>query len=146
MADTSTGEVVPWATFDDLKSRYSTISDDEKRQAEALLLDASAKIDAALDNAGIDYATPTAKYMALLKAVCCSMVMRASPSFSGGIGAQAPISQSTQTAGAFSQTFLYANPSGDLYLTKQEKADLGITGYGGIGCVFPYASAWGVDA
>jgi len=36
-------------------------------------------------------------------------------------------SQMSMTAGPYTQQFTYANPSGDMYLTKIEKRLLGIT-------------------
>ena len=35
------------------------------------------------------------------------------------------VTQSTQTAGSYSESLSYANPAGDLYLTTSEKEALG---------------------
>lgn len=57
-----------------------------------------------------------------LRRVTCAAVIRALQS-----GDMAGVTQSSQTAGPFSQSWSYSNPSGDLYLTKQEKRSLGGT-------------------
>ncbi len=38
---------------------------------------------------------------------------------------RAGVSQSTQTAGSFSESMSYSNPDGDLYLTSAERKSLG---------------------
>ena len=45
-------------------------------------------------------------------------VTQAGPDMSG-------VTQSTQTAGSYSESLSYANPAGDLYLTTSEKEALG---------------------
>lgn len=69
----------------------------------------------------------------LLKMVCCDMVIRAmSATAADAFG----VSQTSMTAGPYTQSFSYSNPSGDMYLTKLEKRLLGIsTGY--IGSIRP---------
>jgi hypothetical protein len=60
----------------------------------------------------------------LLKMVCCNMVIRAlSATASDAFG----VSNASMAAGAYSQSWTYANPSGDMYLTKLEKRLLGVT-------------------
>lgn len=69
----------------------------------------------------------------LLKQVCCSMVIRAmSATEADAFGA----SQMSMTAGPYSQSWSYSNPTGDMYLTKLEKRLLGITS-GYIGTIEP---------
>ena len=41
-------------------------------------------------------------------------------------GDAAGISQSSQTAGPFTESLTYANPAGDLYLTNAERTSLGL--------------------
>ena len=65
----------------------------------------------------------------LLKMVCCNMVIRAmSAMASDSYGA----TQMSMTAGPYTQSWTYGNPTGDLYVTRQEKKLLGI-GVGRIG-------------
>lgn len=71
-----------------------------------------------------DVDTSDADVLELLKHVSCSMVIRAmSASEYDAFG----VSQTSMTAGQYSQSWSYSNPSGDLYLTKLEKRLLGIT-------------------
>lgn len=116
--------MTPWATFSDLTTRYPSITADKDGRATALLSDATAMIDTELDAAGISYSEPSETFRANLVATCCSMVVRAMPAFDSA--GYAPITQFQQTAGVFSSNQTFANPSGDLYLTKSEKAKLGI--------------------
>ena len=58
-----------------------------------------------------------------LKMVSCNMVKRAmSSSASDAFG----VTNATATMGPFSQQVAYANPSGDMYVSKSERAILGI--------------------
>lgn len=58
----------------------------------------------------------------LVKDVICAMVARAAPNEMTGF------TQFNEGAGPFQQGGTVANPSGDFYLTKQEKKSLGIGG------------------
>lgn len=103
----------PFASAEDLADRWHTLTDEETRRARTLLTDAS---DIIRDECPHWMnARP-----ATLRRICCQMVKRAmynddSPG----------ITQSTQTAGSFSESFTYANPMGDLYLKDGEKLQLG---------------------
>lgn len=103
----------PFATYSDLATRWRTLSAAEQSRATVLLSDASDLIRD-LAPAPINEATA--------KAIVCTMVKRAmqGPADLDGV------TQHQQTAGAFSQGVTFANPSGDLYLTKLEKQRLGI--------------------
>lgn len=117
-----------YATVEDLEARYGELFDERQEQASVLLDDAAVLIDCM---ASIDTGDETR--MAAAKAVSCSMVNRAlSASESDMYG----VSQQTMTAGSYSQSTSYSNPSGDLYLTGTEKAMLGISG-GYIGSIRP---------
>lgn len=122
-----------FADVSDIEARWRTLTVDEKARAAVLIEDASAVLSKLVPVEPNDE-----QQDALLKTVCCNMVIRAmSATESDMFG----VSQSSMTAGPYSQSMNYANPSGDMYLTKMEKRMLGITsGYIGsirpkIGCV-----------
>ena len=114
-----------FATFEDLKLRYPSVPDDQYVRVTALLGDATALITEALSEAGISATTPSDTLAANLKAVCCSVVVRALPAF--GDDSYVPLKSFQQMAGSFSENVTLANPTGDLYLTSAETKRLGIT-------------------
>ena len=122
-----------FAEVSDIEARWRELSTDEKARAGTLIDDASAMLSTLVD---VDTANAD-----MLRTVCSNMVIRAmSASGMDSFGA----SQSTITAGPYSQTFNYANPSGDMYITKMEKRLLGITtGY--IGTIRPMMAGDYVD-
>ena len=102
----------PFASSDDLKDRWPDLSD--TKLAETLLSDASQLIrDTCPGWAHASKAT--------LKAITCAMVKRAMIAGSDNAG----LSSTQETAGPYSQTLTYSNPTGDLYLTRTEKQRLG---------------------
>lgn len=104
-----------YATEGDVEARWRALSDVEATRCAALLADASDLIRTTCPNwqaSGAD----------TLRRVTCAAVIRALQS-----GDMAGVTQSSQTAGPFSQSWSYSNPSGDLYLTKAEKKALGGT-------------------
>lgn len=108
-----------YAEVSDIETRWRDLSTDEEARATALLDDASAMLAELVDIRDGDE-----EQLELLKIVCCNMVIRAmSASEYDAFGA----SQMSMTAGPYTQQFTYANPSGDMYLTKMEKRLLGIT-------------------
>lgn len=118
-----------FATVSDLEARWRPLSEADKARAQALLDDASAIVRA--ECKGIDdqiVAVPPATVPELDPAVptmvVCAMVKRAMLS---GVDA-AGVTSTQQTAGPFSQSLSFANPSGDLYLTKSERRILGCGG------------------
>ena len=110
-----------YADVSDLEVRWRTLTDDEQARAEALLDDASAMLDAYVTVDETDE-----QQMKLLKIVVCNMVERAMSTGGDIFG----VTQQSMTAGPYAQTFNYANPTGDLYITKSEKRLLGISGTG----------------
>lgn len=102
----------PFASSADLKSRWPEMPDGTV--ADTLLSDASQLIRDTCP--GWESASE-----ATLKAIACAMVKRAMISGVDNAG----LSSSQETAGPFSQTWNYANPTGDLYLTRTEKQRLG---------------------
>ena len=74
--------------------------------------------------------------LATLKDVCIDMVHRADSSPMVGMG----VESYSQGANGFSENIGFANPMGDLYLTKQEMMRLGI-GAQQVGYYVPYDQA-----
>ena len=111
-----------YATIGDIESRWRVLSTDEAARAAALLEDAATIIDA--------YGTPNED---AARVVSCNMVIRAmSASSLDTFG----VTQSSMTAGPYTQSWTYSNPSGDMYLTKTERKMLGFAG-GYIGSIEP---------
>lgn len=103
----------PFASVDDLASRWHAFTSEERPRVEAVLDDASDVI--------MTYCPLWAEASpATLRRITCAIAKRAL------LGADtAGVSQSTQTAGPYTESFSYSNPAGDLYLTKAEKQALG---------------------
>ena len=110
-----------YATVSDIETRWRTLDSTEQAKASALIDDASAIIDKL---AGFDSDGLTEQQQANAKIVTCNMVIRAmSSATSDSFG----LSQTSMTAGPYTQSWSYSNPSGDMYLTRMEKRLLGIT-------------------
>ena len=117
-----------YATVSDIESRWRALNEAEQTRASVLIDDASAMLTALVNVDSDDQ-----EQAQLLKQVCCSMVIRAmSATEADAFGA----SQMSMTAGPYSQSWSYSNPTGDMYLTKLEKRLLGITS-GYIGTIEP---------
>ena len=117
-----------YATVSDIEARWRELTADEESKAGVLLDDAAA----ILDTLGV-FDPTDATVAANLRTVSCNMVIRAmSASQSDSFG----LSQGSMTAGVYTQSWTYSNPSGDMYLTRMEKRLLGITG-GYIGSIQP---------
>lgn len=103
----------PFAFVSDLEARWRPLSDEEKVSAGVLIEDASQII---LDEVPAAADAPEMT----LRRVVCAMVKRAmaSPVDFGVTSVQ-------QGAGPYQQTTQFANPTGDLYLTKAERRVLG---------------------
>lgn len=105
-----------YATVEDLEARWRTLTADERDRAAVLLEDAAVRLDATCP-IGDDH---SAQDLNARKIVSCEMVKRAM-AVAGGIGVT-----SVQTgAGPYQETTQFANPTGDLYLTKADKRLLG---------------------
>jgi hypothetical protein len=107
-----------YATYKDVEARWRPLSSDEQARATVLLGDAASILDQLVKVDEEDDAQAE-----LLKVVSCDMVIRAMSAAADTFG----VTQSSMTAGPYTQSWSYANPSGDLYLTKMEKRLLGIT-------------------
>lgn len=109
-----------FADVSDIESRWRTLDSVERERAQALIQDASAMLTKLVS----DIDTADEEQMQLLELVCCNMVIRAmSATQADSFGA----SNMSMTAGVYTQSWTYANPTGDMYITKFEKRLLGIT-------------------
>ena len=104
----------PAVTVADLEARWHTLTDTEKTVASSLIGDAINYIKQLCPNYD-DIPTDT------VKRIVCAMVKRAmlSRDSSG-------ISQQSETVGSFSASYTWSNPTGDLYLTREERRQLGL--------------------
>ena len=118
-----------FATVEQLQTRWRMLDADEQECASVRLMDASVLMASEMDRAGVDYLAPAESFKSVLEMVCCQITMRA-------IGNDSPmgVSQYSQGAIGLSESYTYANPTGDLYLTKVERKLLGIGG-GRVSCV-----------
>lgn len=108
-----------YAEATDLELRMMRpVPENELAAVEALLDDASAMLTSL---AGPPEGEERAE---LYKATVCNMVKRVMASSDAGLFG---VTQSTMTAGPYSQSQTYSNPAGDMYLTSAEKRMLGIT-------------------
>lgn len=110
----------PFADVSDLEARWRSLTPSEQTLATTLLADASAQVraecpdvDERIADGSLDPDVP--------RRVVCAMVKRAMLAPAD----QAPMAQMQQTAGPFSLSGTFVNPTGDLYLTKTERRLLG---------------------
>lgn len=108
-----------YAEVTDLEARWRPLTADESVRAAVLLEDAAVRLDAACPPSD----PPTAQELAARKIVSCEMVKR---SMAAGTGAGAVgVTSVQQGAGPYQETTQFANPTGDLYLTKGDRKLLG---------------------
>lgn len=109
-----------FADVSDIEARWRDLSTEEEARATVLIDDASVMLAQLVDIDESDAAQAD-----VLKIVCCNMVVRSmSATESDTFG----VAQTSMTAGPYSQSFSFSNPSGDMYLTRAEKRLLGIGG------------------
>lgn len=109
-----------FARYTDIEARWRTLTAEEQTKATTLLGDASVILAGLV---AVD--AEDERQAGLLKQVCCSMVIRSMvASASSAYG----VDELSATMGPFGQTAHFANPNGDMYLTKLEKRLLGIGG------------------
>lgn len=107
-----------FATYEDVEARWRTLTSEEQAKATALLEDAQVVLS------GMVTVDPDDSEQAgKLKYVSCSMVIR---SMVAGASDAFGVDELSATMGPFGRTAHFANPNGDLYLTKLEKRLLGI--------------------
>lgn len=115
--------MVAFAMVYDLAARWRPLSASEELTATALLADASTVIRS--EAPGIDAqiaADPPTLDPDIPVMVACRMVKRAMASGPDVDG----VTTQQQSAGSLSLSLTYANPTGDLYLTKVERRMLGV--------------------
>lgn len=113
-----------WATIAQYEARYGDVAAADEPMLQECLDDATSQINAAMDGCGIDYSEPSADYARRLMMVCRQMAHRA---FAANAEALPfGISQASQTAGPYTQSYSFSNPYGDLFMTASEKRMLGI--------------------
>ena len=115
-----------FATVADYAARCGPVEDVDEGRVDALLEDASAYLRGAYRrHMGTRYlAGANQTFDENVKAVCVAMVARAV----NAPGAMAGITQQSQTAGPYSSSFTFANPTGDLYLGRSDLKRLGLAG------------------
>lgn len=123
--------MTPFATLEDYEARYGVV--DDPSRVETLLADASAFV---ASQPGFALRDGDELQAEALTAVTCSLVNRKMLA-----GAYSGFSNVSQGAGGYTASATVYNPSGDFYLTKQERRMLGLGG-GRVGMTDPY----GVDA
>ena len=114
----------PFATVEDLESRWRPLTPSEQERAATLLDDASTRLRIELGRAGVRLEEAGPEYMEALLIVSCEAVKRMMQAALD----QPPMSSFQQSAGPYQGTIGFANPSGDFYLTKAEKRLLGLGG------------------
>lgn len=110
-----------FATPADLASRWREIGDGERDRAETLLGDASAMLAAEMGRCGVEIDETDEVQAQLLCLVCCSMARRAMASEEF-----ADVKSKSITAGPYSGQVTFANPTGNMYVTADERRLLGI--------------------
>lgn len=112
----------PFADVSDLETRWRPLAGVEVAKAHELLGDASGMlrteapgIDDRIEQGLLDASIP--------RQVVCRMVKRA---MQGPVDLDG-VSSANQQAGPFANQITFANPSGDLYLAKQDRKLLGLS-------------------
>lgn len=115
-----------FATVEDYELRQGPLDGGDLARCGALLDDASASMRSRFRAFhGRDYEPrASAEFDDNAKAVCVAVVARSMcvPDALSGVA------QYSQTAGPYSASATYSNPSGDLYLTKSDLRALGLAG------------------
>lgn len=128
----------PFATVAQLEARWRSLTTDEEARAIALLSDASTYLALLLGKSGIDYADASDTLAAAIQMVTCNIVKRMMDVPDGPA-----MTQYSQGAIGYSESMSFANPSGDMYITKAERKMLGLRG-SAIGSIRPlYATDGG---
>ena len=106
-----------YAEVSDLEALWRTLSDDEKERAAALLDVAAVLLDSELKRCGVK----SEGLEDALRYVSCEMVRRKMAA-----GEYGDVTSVSRTAGSFNEQISPYNPSGDMYLTSNERRLLGI--------------------
>lgn len=108
-----------FATTEDLEKFWRTLSAEEKTRAEYLLILASDTLRQIAMNAGkdLDQMVTDGKIIQnTLKQIVMESVKRAMLTPQN----QPPVNQMSQTAGPYSESFVFANPAGDIWFKDKE--------------------------
>ncbi len=124
----------PFATLEDYEARFGSVPVPEQPMVEQRLSDASAMMATLMASSGVDYEGAKPPLSDALVFVCCNIAHRTVQASADAYG----VTQYSQGAGGYNESFTYANPTGDMYMTKPEKRMLGI-GKSRIGCTYPYS-------
>lgn len=108
-----------YADVSDIEARWRALSTDEQARAAVLLDDASVQLSRLVTVDDSDQ-----QQLAALKMVSCNMVIRV---MSAGTSAAFGATNASMTGGPYTQSWTYEAPTGDMYLTKAEKALLGVS-------------------
>mgnify|MGYP002612652685 CR=1 FL=1 len=106
------------ASVSDLRALWPEAGTLDEARAEVLLPLVSAAIDGTCASEGVD---PSGVDDGVLRLVTCQVATRMLAT-SGGFG----VTQTSWGASPFSGSESYANPTGDIYLTKTERQLLGL--------------------
>lgn len=110
-----------FASVEDLQARWRDLNEGEAKRAVVLLGDATAMLSGELAKAGVEVDGADEVQATNLTSVCCAMVKRAMDSTEDGA-----YTQTSMTAGPYTQSWTPANPNGDMYITSTEKKTLGL--------------------
>lgn len=112
-----------YATLDDLEKRYHALVGSDATKAQALIDDATAYLINEFTRSGIDPdpANWEDYFSQAVTGVVCAMTKRSLATSSG-----ADVQSESASVGSYSQTFTYANPTGDIYLKESERRLLNI--------------------
>ena len=108
-----------YADVSDIEARWRALSTDEQARAAVLLDDASVQLSRLVTVDDSDQSQAAA-----LKMVSCNMVIRV---MSAGTSAMFGATNASMTGGPYSQSWTYESPMGDMYLTKAERALIGVS-------------------
>lgn len=135
-------DVGTYATVEDLELRFRPLNLSEREKAAALLDDAAVIIRSEMASADVAIDPENEDQISSIRSVSCSMVKRAM-----SVNTGEAINQSSVTVGPFSRQVTYANPTSEMYLTKQDKRLLGIIqDGGGFAFIRPVITRGGQDA
>ena len=118
--------IKPFASVSDYRARYPNDSA-ENSVIEAVLLEATDVICAAMDDGGIDYRDSSESLTYRLMRICRTVAHRALGSNESD-DSDVPFgaTQLSETSAQFSSSVSFGNPYGDVFLTQAEKESLGI--------------------
>lgn len=116
-----------YATVADLAAGWADYDESMEQAANTMLGRVSLRLRIMCVQAG-SWRDPDADedWADILRDVVCEVVRRALSA--QGIADGAPVSQFTETATPYSNSYIFSNASGDLYLSKFEKEMLGLVG------------------